>query len=68
MINNSDFNNYYTLTAEQSGQVFSKVLEFFLLDPYDQVTTTITDGYNILMNLIFYFIFNIFFKELQASN
>ncbi len=44
MINNSQLNNYYTLTNEESGQVFSKVLEFSLLDPYDQIITTIQDG------------------------
>ena len=55
MINNSNFSNYYTLINEESGQVFSKVLEFSLLDPYNQVITTIQEGFNKKINFFFKF-------------
>lgn len=53
MINNSNFSNYYTLINEESGQVFSKVLEFSLLDPYNQVITTIQEGFQIKFLIFF---------------
>lgn len=36
---------YFILDSEESGQVLSKVLEFLLLDPYNQIITTINEGY-----------------------
>lgn len=62
---------YFVLDSEESGQVLSKVLEFLLLDPYDQITTTINEGYELFIFIYLYF-YNIFIfkyiKELRVFN
>lgn len=44
MINNSNFDNYFVFTNEESGLVLSKIFEFLLLDSFNQVIKTLDEG------------------------